>query len=62
MHGVMKMTQNKELTDRDVELLVQAFLLPPPCGFTEAEKKQILNWVKNPSIFLDIAEKRKFVK
>lgn len=56
------MTWNKSLTDKEVDLIVQAFLLPPPFGFTETEKKQILDWIKTPSAFVDIAEKRKELK
>lgn len=51
------MTWAKGLTDREVDLLVQAFLLPPPFGFTESEKKQILDWIKTPSAFVDMAKK-----
>lgn len=52
------MAWNKDLTDNEVDLLVQAFLLPPPLGFTEIERKQIFDWIKSPSIFVDFAEKR----
>lgn len=49
----------RALTDNEVELLVQSFSLPPPAGFTEAEKKEIINWIKSPSIFLKLAETRR---
>ena len=51
------MAWNKGFTDKEVDLLVQAFLLPPPFGFTETEKKQILDWIKTPSVFVDMGEK-----
>jgi hypothetical protein len=47
------------MTDKEIDLLVRSFLLPPPCGFTKEEKKQILEWIKNPSVFIDAAEKQK---
>jgi hypothetical protein len=47
------------MTDKEIDLFVRAFLLLPPCGFTKEEKKQILEWIKNPSVFIDAAEKRK---
>ena len=50
---------NKGLTDKEIDLFVQAFLLPPPFGFSKVEKKQILDWIKTPSAFLDITEKPK---
>ena len=53
---------NKGLTDKEVDLLVQAFLLPPPFGFTETEKKQILEWARTPSAFIEIAEGSKKAK
>ncbi len=56
------MTWSKGMTDREIELLVQGFLLPPPFGFTETERKQILDWIKTPSIFVEIAEKRQEIK
>ena len=56
------MIWDKGLTDLEVDLLVQGFLLPPPFGFTEREKKQILDWIKTPSAFIDMAEKRKELK
>ncbi len=56
LHGGMRMTWAKGLTDREVDLLVQAFLLPLPFGFTESEKKQILGWIKTPSAFVDMAK------
>jgi hypothetical protein len=56
------MTWKKGLTDEEVDLLVQAFLLPPPFGFTETEKKQILEWARTPSVFVKAAEKRKELK
>ena len=37
------------MTDIEIDLFVQAFLLPPPCGFTQSERTQILNWIKSPS-------------
>ena len=46
------------MTDREIDLLVQAFLLPPPFGFTKTERKEILDWIKNPSAFVEMAEKR----
>ena len=46
----------RSLTDKEVDLLVQALLLPPPFGFTEAEKKQILDWITERSSFLKLAE------
>ena len=46
------------MTESEVDLFVQALLLPPPFGFTEAEKKQILDWLKNDSIFIEIVERR----
>jgi hypothetical protein len=46
------------MTDREIDLFVQAFLLPPPCGFTKQEKKEILNWLKEPSPFVELAERR----
>jgi hypothetical protein len=49
------------MTDNEIELLVQAFILPPPVGFTEFEKRQILDWVKSPSAFIEIAERRKLI-
>lgn len=39
----------KSLTDKEIDLLAQAFLLPPPFGFTEEEKNQILYWIKHPN-------------
>ena len=56
------MSWKKGLTDQEVDLLVQAFLLPPPIGFTETEKKQILDWVTTPSAFVKASEKRKELK
>jgi hypothetical protein len=44
------------MTDKEIELLVKAFLLPLPYGFTESEKKDILNWLKEPSVFVKMAE------
>jgi hypothetical protein len=52
------MAWNKGLTDKEIELLAQAFLLPPPFGFTEQEKKQILDWVRTPSAFVKMAERK----
>jgi hypothetical protein len=49
---------NKGLTDKEVDQIVQAFLLPPPFGFTEQEKKWILDWLKTPSAFVKMAERR----
>ena len=46
------------MTDKEADLLVQAFLLPPPYGFTKAEKKQILDWLKTSSVFVKMAERR----
>ena len=59
LRGDIRMAWNKGLTDEEVDLIVHAFLLPPPFGFTEIEKKQILDWIKTPSAFIDIAEKPK---
>jgi hypothetical protein len=53
------MSWKKGLTDKEVDLLVQGFLLPPPFGFTETEKKKILDWARTPSVFLEIAERNK---
>lgn len=39
----------RNFTDKEIDLLVQGFLLPPPFGFTEREKKDILGWIKSPS-------------
>jgi hypothetical protein len=39
------------LTDEEIDLLVQAFINPPPAGFTEYERKQWLDYIKNPSPF-----------
>jgi hypothetical protein len=45
------------MTDIEIDLFVQAFLDPPPCGFTEEERKQILNWLKSPLIpYLEISK------
>jgi hypothetical protein len=52
------MTWRKGLTDREVDMLVQAFLLPPPFGFTKHEKQQILDWLKHPSIFVEMVERK----
>ena len=52
------MSWKKGLTDKEVDLLVQGFLLPPPFGFTETEKKEILDWARTPSVFLEIAERK----
>jgi hypothetical protein len=49
----------KELTDHEIDLFIQGFLLPPPFGFTEGEKKQIFDWIKTPSAFVEMAEKRR---
>jgi len=38
----------KSLTEEEIDLLIQAFLLPPPFGFTKEEKNQILYWFKHP--------------
>jgi len=48
----------RDLTDTEIDLLVQAFLLPPPFGFTKTEKKQILDWMTNRSSFLKWAERQ----
>ena len=53
---------NKGLTDKEIDLFVQALLLPPPFGFSKSEKKQILDWLKTPSAFIALAEKRKELK
>jgi len=50
---------NKGLTDKEVDMLVQAFLLSPPFGFTEQERKQILDWLSTPSAFVKMAEQPK---
>ena len=39
----------KSLTDKEIDLFVQALLLPPPFGFSEEERNQILYWIKSPS-------------
>ena len=49
---------NKGLTDKEIDLFVQALLLPPPFGFSKSEKKQILDWLKTPSVFVEMAERR----
>ena len=36
------------MTDREIDLFVRAFFDPPPGGFTEEERKQILSWLKSP--------------
>ena len=56
------MSWSQGMTDREVDLLVQGFLLPPPFGFTENERKQLLDWIKTPSAFVDAAEKRQEIK
>jgi len=48
----------RDLNDKEIDLLVQSFLLPPPFGFTETEKKQILDWITDRSSFIRFAEKR----
>ena len=50
------------MTDREIDLFVQALFLPPPFGFSKTERKQIIDWIKNPSIFVEIAERRKEIK
>lgn len=42
-------------TDKEIDYIAKAFTLPPPYGFTEYEKKQILNWLKGPSIFQQLS-------
>lgn len=49
------------MTDKEIDLLVQGFVLPLPYGFTKEEKKEIFNWIKSPSIFVEITERRKVV-
>ena len=48
-----------EMTDSEIDLFVQALFLPPPFGFTKGERKQILDWLKNDSIFVKMAERKK---
>ena len=50
------------MTDIEIDLFVQSFILPPPFGFTKDEKKQILDWLKNPSVFVEMAERKEFPK
>ena len=49
---------NKGLTDKEIDLFVQALLLPPPFGFSKVEKKQILDWLKTSSVFVKMAKRR----
>ena len=46
------------MTDSEIDLFVQALFQPPPFGFSKTERKQIIDWIKNPSVFVEIAEKR----
>ena len=50
--------RNRGLTDKEVDQIVQAFLLLPPFGFTKQEKKWILDWLKIPSAFVKMAKRR----
>ena len=39
------------MTDTEIDLFVQALLLPPPWGFTKDEREQILRWLKSSNYF-----------
>ena len=39
----------KAMTDKEIELFVQALILSPPCGFGETERKQVIEWLKSSS-------------
>ncbi len=41
----------RNLTDKEIDILVQCFIDPPPWGFTEYERKQWLDYMKNPNAF-----------
>lgn len=45
------------MTDSEIDIFVKALVSPPPCGFTEFEREQILNWLKGSS-FIDAVERR----
>jgi len=45
------------MTDHEIDLFVHAFLSPPPIGFTEREKSDILRWLKG-DLFITAAENR----
>ena len=48
----------RTLTDREIDLFVQALILPPPYGFTKEEREEIINWLKEPSLFVQMTERR----
>jgi hypothetical protein len=50
------------MTDKDIEHLVSAFLAPWPFGLTKFEREQMMNWLKHPSIFVEMAESKNPIK
>jgi hypothetical protein len=46
------------MTDKEIDLLVQALIDPPPYGFTKSERKEFIEHLKKPSAFIECAERR----
>lgn len=40
-----------ELSDWEIDRIVQAFIDPPPAGFTASERKEWLDYMRNPKFF-----------